>query len=70
MHYAIIEYGYPTFPLAYMLTYTANTSPPFATLAIVQIAGGLIRTGCDIFFCDYALPSGAPPTTSCRGQRI
>ena len=34
--------------------------PPFATLAIVQSAGGLYA-GCDIFSCDYDLTFGARP---------
>ena len=42
----------------------ANT-PPFATLALVQNAGGLIRE-CDIFTRDYALSSGADLIV-CRG---
>ena len=48
-------------------------SPPFATLPLVQSAGGAcLYVGCDIFSRNYALPSGAPPTTSCpnRRQRI
>ena len=30
----------------------------FATLALVQNAGGALYTGCDNFYRNYALPSG------------
>ena len=37
--------------------------PPFCKLSLVQNAGGglymYMYAGCDIFFRDYALPSGA-----------
>ena len=44
--------------------------PPFCNLSLSTNRKGGLYVGCDIFSRDYTLPSGAPPTTSCRGQHI
>ena len=39
--------------------------PPFCNLSLSTKRRGGLYAGCDIFSRDYALPSGAPPITSC-----
>ena len=44
-------------------------APPFCNLSLSTKRRGGLYTGSDIFSRDYAIYSGAPPTTLCPGRR-
>ena len=73
---ALVAYNYS---VTYTVVSRKYAPPPFATLSLVQNAGGGggLYTGCDNFSCDYTLPSGhevivggggGPSTGRCRAR--
>ena len=53
----------------YMYRSVPQICPPFATLALVQNAGGGLYAGCNNFY-DYALPSGHEVIVGGGGDQV